>query len=373
MNMSNCTDTWNTAVTKVVFPVLYLVVFIGGLLLNTLTAWIFCHIPNQSSFVVYLKNIVTTDVVMVLTLPFKILADVGLGPWQLKAFVCRYTMVLFYSNMSLSIMFLGLISFDRYLKVVRPRKNLMVQRVAFAKVISAGCWVVMMGFALPNIILTNKTPTNETAAQCFLLKSQMGKNWHKLIVIKCQVIFWITFVLLMVSYSAILKKIYWSDQKFQKDSSNVRKKANRNIFSIMGVFVVCFVPYHIIRPLYDKNRAEKNCTSFTLYYAKEVTQLLCALNVCLDPIIYFLLCKSFSKLLFKKMRLKQDLNIEMSQVGRCQMSVLNHPALTNQSPPSSCQLPESLRFDYNCLVKPLTAPYWRDSRTGSIETLPSHL
>ncbi|GCB73577.1 P2Y purinoceptor 14-like [Scyliorhinus torazame] len=310
--MSNCTDFRNTTVPKVVLPVLYSFVFIGGLLLNTLAIWIFCQIPNHSSFVVYLKNIVTTDVIMILTLPFKILSDLELGPWELKTVVCRYTLVLFYSNMYLSVIFLGLISFDRYMKIVRPMKNLMAQRVIFAKVVCAGCWVVMIGFALPNIILTNETPTKETAAQCYQLKSQLGKEWHKFIVLKCQVIFWITFILLIACYSAILKTIYWSDQKFQKEPSNVKKKVNRNIFSIMVVFIICFVPYQVIRLIYDKNRDQDNCTTFTLYLAKELSQVLCAFNVCLDPIIYFLLCKIFTKLLFKKIRVKQDLEMEMS-------------------------------------------------------------
>ncbi|XP_072427822.1 P2Y purinoceptor 14-like [Chiloscyllium punctatum] len=313
-NSTDCKTLRNPTVTMEVLPVLYFFVFVGGLLLNTLAAWIFCHIPSHSSFVVYLKNIVTTDLVMTMTLPFKILSDSHLGPWQLQAIACRYTLVIFYNCMYLSIIFLGLISFDRYLKIVRPMRNLTVQKVPFAKCVSVGCWVFMTGFALPNVILTNHTPTKDNAARCYRLKSELGKTWHHFIVLKCQVIFWITFVLLIICYSAILNKIYWSDQKVQKDSSNVKKRVNRNIFSIMAVFIICFVPYQIIRLPYDQGRKNKiDCAAFNrLYYAKEASQLLCAFNVCLDPVIYFLLCKLFTKLLFKKMRVQQDLEIEMS-------------------------------------------------------------
>ncbi|XP_067897660.1 P2Y purinoceptor 14-like [Heterodontus francisci] len=324
-NITNCRDLRNPTVIKVVLPLLYTIVFIVGLLLNTLAAWIFCHIPNHSSFVVYLRNIITADLMMVITLPFKILSDSRLGPWQLQAFVCRYTGVIFYNSMYLSIIFLGLISFDRYLKIVQPRKSLMVQKVTFAKVISVSFWVFMTGFVLPNIILTNKTPTEKTAARCLQLKNDLGVKWHHFIVLKCQVIFWITFVLIIACYSAILKKIYWSDQKFQKDSSNVKKKANRNIFSIMGVFIVCFVPYQFIRIPYDISRVNKNdCTTYNaLHYAKEATQLLCAFNVCLDPIIYFLLCKSFTKLLFKKMYGEGTSSAELSEVRSKKLQSVN--------------------------------------------------
>ncbi|XP_048398219.2 P2Y purinoceptor 14 [Stegostoma tigrinum] len=305
-NGTNCKDLQNPTVAREVLPVLYFFVFVGGLLLNALAAWIFCHIPSHSSFVVYLKNIVTTDLIMVMTVPFKILSDSHLGPWQLQAIVCRYTLVIFYNSMYLSIIFLGLISFDRYLKIVRPMRNLTVQKVTFAKFVSVGCWLFMIAFALPNVLLTNKTPTKDTATQCYRLKSELGKAWHHFIILKCHVIFWITFVLLIICYSAILKKLYWSDRNLQKESNYVKKRANRNIFSIMVVFVVCFVPYQIIRLPYDQGRKNKiNCTTFSgLHYAKEASQLLCAFNVCLDPVIYFLLCKSFLKVLLRKNRKK---------------------------------------------------------------------
>ncbi|XP_059848733.1 P2Y purinoceptor 14-like [Hypanus sabinus] len=322
----SCRDLRDPTVTKVPIPLLYSLVFIGGLLLNILAAWIFCHVPNKSSFVIYLKNIVAADLLLIVTLPFKILSDTPIGTWQLKAIVCRYTAVVFYSSMYVSIIFLGLISLDRYLKIVQPQKNLFMQKVTVAKVISVGCWVFIMSFALPSIILTNKDPTPETAGACMKLKSDIGRNWHEFIIIKCQVIFWAVFLLLTLCYLAILKKLYWSKRKFQKDSSTVVKKANRNIFSILAVFFICFVPYQFIRIPYDKYRlANKNCvTSNSLYYAKEFTLLLCAFNVCLDPVIYFLLCKAFTKQLCRKLRMKRRLTIKMSE-GRNK----SHPSTTS--------------------------------------------
>ncbi|XP_051874669.1 P2Y purinoceptor 14-like [Pristis pectinata] len=331
-NVMNCSELRNPTVTRVVIPLLYVIVFIGGFLLNVLAAWIFCHVPNKSSFVIYLKNIVAADLLLVVTLPFKILSGSSLGTWQLEAFVCRYSAVMFYTSMYISVIFLGLISLDRYLKIVQPQKILVVQKVTVAKVISVGCWVFMVSFALPNIILTNKVPTVHTAAECMNLKSEIGKTWHNFIIINCQVVFWIVFVLLTLCYLAILKKIYWSKQKFQ-DSSTVVKKANRNIFSILGVFFVCFVPYQIVKIPYDKKRLTKhNCAILnSLYYAKEFTLFLCAFNVCLDPVIYFLLCKSFTKQLCRKLKTKRQLTIKTGEVRNKPQS----SNTSNQTPVSS--------------------------------------
>ena len=47
------------SVTSVVLPCLYSVLFLVALVLNSLAAWIFYKIPNTSTFVVYLKNVVS--------------------------------------------------------------------------------------------------------------------------------------------------------------------------------------------------------------------------------------------------------------------------------------------------------------------------
>lgn len=56
----------------VVFPVLYSVLFLLGLSLNAMAAWVFFSIPSKSHFIIYLKNIVVADILMTLTFPFKV-------------------------------------------------------------------------------------------------------------------------------------------------------------------------------------------------------------------------------------------------------------------------------------------------------------
>lgn len=48
----------DSSVTAVVFPCLYSVLFLVALILNSLAAWVFFRIPNTSTLVVFLKNLV---------------------------------------------------------------------------------------------------------------------------------------------------------------------------------------------------------------------------------------------------------------------------------------------------------------------------
>lgn len=204
----------DTSVTAVVFPCLYSILFVAALILNSLAAWIFFSIPSTSTFVVFLKNVVrhhsfwianvvraftttntkilhkqvVADFLMTLTIPVKVLSDAGLGSWQLRAFHCRYSAVLFYITMYISIILLGLISLDRYLKIVRPFGKCALQRVRVGQVLSAVVWVVMLSLALPNVILSNQPPRlSGGRVKCTSMKSKAGMLWHEGFNYFCQV------------------------------------------------------------------------------------------------------------------------------------------------------------------------------------------
>uniref|UniRef100_A0A8C8YLR0 Purinergic receptor P2Y14 n=1 Tax=Prolemur simus TaxID=1328070 RepID=A0A8C8YLR0_PROSS len=311
----------NTLITQQIIPVLYFVVFIAGILLNGVSGWIFFYVPSSKSFIIYLKNIVVADFLMSLTFPFKILADSGLGPWQLNVFVCRVSAVLFYVNMYVSIVFFGLISFDRYYKIVKPLLTSFIQSVNYSKLLSVTVWMLMLLLAVPNIILTNQSVKEVTQIKCVKLKNELGRKWHKASNYIFVSIFWIVFLLLIIFYTAITRKIFKSHLKSRRNSTSVKKKSSRNIFSIVFVFFVCFVPYHIARIPYTKSQTEAHysCQSKEiLFYVKEFTLLLSAANVCLDPIIYFFLCQPFREILCKKLPipLKAQNDLDTSKTKR---------------------------------------------------------
>lgn len=204
----------DTSVTAVVFPCLYSILFIVAMILNSLAAWIFFSIPSTSTFVVFLKNVVrrhtftiiacvnlpnlignlicykqvVADLLMTLTIPVRILSDAGVGSWRLRAFHCRYSAVLFYITMYISIILLGLISLDRYLKIVRPFGKCALRRVRVGQVLSAVVWVVMLLLALPNVILSDQPPrVSGGRLKCTSMKSKAGLLWHEGFNYFCQV------------------------------------------------------------------------------------------------------------------------------------------------------------------------------------------
>ncbi|XP_030007049.1 P2Y purinoceptor 13-like [Sphaeramia orbicularis] len=290
----------DTSVTSVVFPCLYSILFIVALVLNSLAAWIFFNIPSTSTFVVFLKNVVVADLLMTLTIPLRILSDAGVGSWQLRAFHCRYSAVLFYITMYISILLLGLISLDRYLKIVRPFGKCALQQVRVGQMLSAGVWVVMLSLALPNVILSDKPPrVSGGRLKCTSMKGEAGLLWHEGFNYFCQVIFWGTLALMMFCYTFISKKVYESYKASKSRSQAASRRTKAKVFVVVGVFFICFAPFHFARVPYtltQTRNAVSHCQAQNaLYIAKETTLWLSATNVCLDPLIYVFLCKMFRR------------------------------------------------------------------------------
>ncbi|XP_008104371.1 G-protein coupled receptor 87 [Anolis carolinensis] len=323
-------NSTNNEFTTIVLPVLYLILFLASILLNSLAVWIFFHIRNKTSFIFYLKNIVVADLLMTLTFPFKIIQDSRLGPWHFNTFLCRYTTIVFYANMYTTIMFLGLISIDRYLKVVKPFGDSRMYSMTCTKILSACVWILMAFLALPNVILTNGYPTCKNMGDCLKLKSPLGVEWHKAVIYINNSMFLIVLIVLIGCYIEISKYIYKSSKQFISCSSRKRKHY-QSIRVVVAVFFTCFLPYHLCRIPFIFGHLDKlldDSAHKILYYCEEVTLFLSACNVCLDPIIYFFMCKSFSRRFFRKsnMRTRSESIRSLQSVRRSEVRIYHEYA-----------------------------------------------
>lgn len=111
-----------------------------------------------------------------------------------------------------------------------------------------------------------------------------------------QVIFYGTLALMVFCYTFISKKVYESYKASKSKSHAATRKTKAKVFVVVGVFFICFAPFHFNRIPYTKSQTGvvQSCqTRNALYIAKETTLWLSATNICLDPLIYVFLCKVF--------------------------------------------------------------------------------
>uniref|UniRef100_A0A3P8XXZ0 G-protein coupled receptors family 1 profile domain-containing protein n=1 Tax=Esox lucius TaxID=8010 RepID=A0A3P8XXZ0_ESOLU len=285
---------------------LYLMLFIPALIINGIAVWVCIHLHSTSTFIVYLKNLVAADLLLTLTIPLKATNYMHFAPLTLKAFSCRYSDVIFYLCMNMSILLLALISLDRFFKIVKPCGRLLGQKLVFGKVMCAFFWVGLLASeVIPTIILTNQYLNNSSNNSCMEMKSLAGRNLHQVVVVINNTIFWVVCVLIFFCYICLARQVFQSYRKSGSRNYKGMHKTKVRVFLVLAVFLVCFVPYHALRIPYTllQVKKESTCTKSTLRISKEITLWISTTNVCLDPLIYFFLCKSFRSTLFKTIHL----------------------------------------------------------------------
>ncbi|XP_060690540.1 P2Y purinoceptor 12-like [Hemiscyllium ocellatum] len=272
----------------------YTVICITGFILNSLAFWVyFCHISSSNSIIVYLKNLVIADFLLVLSLPIKILRDSEfIHSGHLNTVYCNFVACIFYLNIYSSICFLGYIAAIRYLKIVRPLKVHAFQNLKTAKCLSLGTWGVLIFLGILFVLLVNMENQSNSESSHFCTKAR-NKTIYTFSHIAATITFFCVLAGLCFFYSQISRQLHRSPST---QSLIKQAKAKNNILILLVVFLVCFVPHHIVRLPYilsQTNFTEDCYRQNILYYAKESSLLLSTLNACFDPVIYFLFCKAF--------------------------------------------------------------------------------
>ncbi|XP_047450700.1 P2Y purinoceptor 13-like [Mugil cephalus] len=291
-----------------VVPSMFFAMFPIALLLNGVATWVSLHLKSTSTFVVYLKNLVAADVIMTVNLLIKAAVDLPGVSNEMVILSCRCFSVFFYSTMYTSIALLGLISLDRFFKILLPHSKF-GQNLTVSKLISGLMWVILFGCTgLPNIILSNKPVVNMTKiTTCMLLKGPVGLKFHKHTVIFLNAFFWFVSVIIVVCYICIANKVIQSFRNSGSTNSQGKQKVKLRVFLVIIVFFVSFGPYHIVRIPYtfmqvSSSSSFTDCSFVAGKFMKELSLWLATTNVCMDPLIYVFLCREFKEKLLSMMK-----------------------------------------------------------------------
>nr|XP_020491796.1 P2Y purinoceptor 13-like [Labrus bergylta] len=243
-----------------------------ALLLNSVAAWVFLHLKSESTFIVYLKNLVAADIVMTVLVPIKAASDLPGA------------------------------SLDRFFKIMMPHSKVF-SNLTFSKVVSGSVWVILFGgSALPNIILSNKSLANMTEiSTCMKLKGPAGLEAHEMTVISLNVLFWLISVVIAVCYICITNKVIQSFRNSGSNNNQGKQKIKLRVFLVLIVFFVSFGPYHIIRIPYTFQQVNYSSTTSCSYllggFAKDLSLWFATTNICMNPLLYVFLCREFQEAL----------------------------------------------------------------------------
>uniref|UniRef100_A0A673HIL6 G-protein coupled receptors family 1 profile domain-containing protein n=1 Tax=Sinocyclocheilus rhinocerous TaxID=307959 RepID=A0A673HIL6_9TELE len=257
-------------------PIGYIIICCIGLLCNTVTLYIFfLRRQTDSSMTVYMRHLALADTLLVMCLPLRVYYHNKKGPFYL----CKVVGIFFYINMYSSILFLSLISLDRYLKIIKPVWVFRIQKTKWSHMASYIVWVILISGVIP--FFTSNSQKHPCDKVCFHFHSKgpVGGTINLTTV----VLFLVFYVAFLCFYVKITKKLKtMSMGNGDPKAQSHKKRVIMKIFLVPAIFTLCFLPYHAIRIPYVL--AQMNSAL-----------LLSALNSCLDPIIYYFLSSEYRK------------------------------------------------------------------------------
>ncbi|XP_041654727.1 P2Y purinoceptor 14-like [Cheilinus undulatus] len=290
------------------FIVVYSLVFLVGLLLNGFTLkFNFCSAQEQasSSMTIYLKNLAAADFLISLCLPVRI-SHFATRSVTIFRVYCNFGASAFYLNMYASMLFMGYIAANRYLKIIRPLGTNIRKTVRPANIISTLTWLFLLASAATYTTITFLTdklpPSVPNIFSCNSLHRKQVTVFYKVLHSCCSALFLIVFVSLVFFYYSTSRRVAMAeDRKLGSSGSKRLAKSRRNMLVLVFVFCVCFVPYHLVRLPYTF--LEIPCSwGQVFFYLRELALMMSILTVCWDPLLYFIYCKGYRAQLKKSIR-----------------------------------------------------------------------
>ncbi|CAL8364829.1 unnamed protein product [Lota lota] len=269
-------------------------VFIVGLLFNIVAIYIFaCTLKLRNETTTYMMNLVCSDLLFVLTLPFRIIYFIK-SDWLFGDMACKLSVSLFYTNMYGSIFFLTCISVDRFLAIVYPFRSKTIRNKRNAKLVCCVVWVTVLAGTLPTGFLLQTTSAEQMMSNTTYCFEQYSSNqWKtelsKVVVFMVTVGFLIPFIV-NVYCSVRVLLILRKPKVISRGSTLNKTKILRMILVHLLIFCFCFIPYNVNLLFYSlvRTKALNGCYAEIVVRAiYPVAFCISVTNCCFDPVIYY--------------------------------------------------------------------------------------
>ncbi|XP_073725815.1 platelet-activating factor receptor-like [Misgurnus anguillicaudatus] len=312
------------------FPIFYGVVFVLGLAGNCYVLYLLHKMRDSKAMNeirIYMTNLTVADLLFVFTLPFWIGYYANNGHWNYSDAVCRIAGSFFYINTYSSVFFLGVISINRYWAVTRPLIAASSDCWKRGAIISAGVWAVTFSVSIKSLIVRGVPKGNEKK-RCFEdyhnvtgVMKYIVATTHFLIIAVFFVIFLIVILCnILIARTLLSQPISQPRASTGKRSGGKKRRALKMLFAVVGVFVICFLPHHVVQGPWvlavlglRKDKWSKD-THQRLNDAHQITLMLMGLNCILDPVVYCFATTKFRKYIqghFKKVKNKKNCSCQM--------------------------------------------------------------
>ncbi|XP_036375168.1 C-C chemokine receptor type 3-like [Megalops cyprinoides] len=278
-------------------PTFYYVIFLFSLLGNGLVLCIIYKYEKLSTVTnVFLLNLVISDLVFTFSLPFW--ASYYSSEWIFGSGVCKLVSGIYYMGFYSSILFLTLMTFDRYLAVVHAVTAAKSRRLTYAMLSSIAVWAVSILATIKDFVLHDVREDSRYGVLCEELgySKDVMAVWQLVGYYQQFVLFFLVPLgVVIYCYVRITLRIFHTRMK-------EKCRAVKLIFVIIVTFFICWTPFNVVillRALHiSANGTSGSITGSgscgdELDYALYITRNIAILYCCVNPVFYTFVGKKF--------------------------------------------------------------------------------
>uniref|UniRef100_A0A673JJV7 Chemokine (C motif) receptor 1a, duplicate 1 n=1 Tax=Sinocyclocheilus rhinocerous TaxID=307959 RepID=A0A673JJV7_9TELE len=257
---------------------------------------------------VFILNLAVSDLLFTFGLPFW--ASYYIWGWTFGEVGCKAVKFFFYVGFYSSVLFLTLMTVQRYMAVVHPLSDW--ERCRGLSVSPFIVWILSGTVALLGS-LHSKVMTESESLYC----EYDSIEWRSGIAYFQNAFFFIAFLIMGYCYGRMLRTI-------TKSRTNKRHKTVRLIFCIALVFFIGWAPYNIVMFLKSLTvHPFTDCeVSISLEYAYYACRMIAFSHCCLNPVFYVFVGVKFRnhlKMILQKIfQKKKKLNSSQTRLAKNQ-------------------------------------------------------
>uniref|UniRef100_A0A667Z363 Platelet-activating factor receptor n=1 Tax=Myripristis murdjan TaxID=586833 RepID=A0A667Z363_9TELE len=283
------------------FPAFYSIIFILGFCANCYVLFVLRHLREAKAMGeirIYMTNLTVADLLFVCALPFWIGYYRRWGDWVYSDVLCRLTGSMFFINTYCSVLFLGAISINRYWAVTQPLNAASSDHRCRGIAVTITIWALTVAMSIPSLISPGINVDEKNVTRCFEGYHREGDGEKRVVAA-------IHFTIIAVFFIVFILVVVCNLLTALASPRGVKRRALRMLCAVVGVFVLCFLPHHIIQGLWTLAVLEIKegwgSTDWTLETrqalndAHQITLLLMGLNCILDPVVYYFATRKFRK------------------------------------------------------------------------------
>ncbi|XP_023250146.1 B2 bradykinin receptor-like [Seriola lalandi dorsalis] len=241
---SNYTEAWLWLSS--LQPAFLGLISVMGLLGNSLVLCVFCLQRKPCTVAdVYLGNLAAADLVMISCLPFWAVTIAQGYQWDFGEILCKLVNVVISMNYICSVLFLMLVSMDRYLALVKPLCSSRLRRAAWAKRICLGIWILGFLFSLPILLFRTVTYVKDAGVDACIL-DYPHPAWSLHHNISRNVMGFLIPVLVVVYCTRHIVAALNDRGASGLPGVRAERKAAYLVLAVLAVFLFCWTPHQVM-------------------------------------------------------------------------------------------------------------------------------